>query len=118
VPIEDAELSDPEIIRSPLITQAEHDGKTREKKKKKEDEVQDIETNEEDIASDESRPDSPAGGGGDEVNQDEEGEEGDKKEKGKVTPPKDPLIEVKTSNKRKVYPQKPLAQKKNRANKP
>jgi hypothetical protein len=36
------------------------------------------------------------------VNQEEGGEEGDKKEKGKVKSLKDPLTEVKTSKKRKV----------------
>jgi hypothetical protein len=64
--------------------------------------VQNIESDEKDNASEESRPDSPAGGGGDEVNQEEGGEEGDKQEKGEVTPPKDPLTEVETSKKRKV----------------
>jgi hypothetical protein len=48
-------------------------------------------------------PDSLGGGGGDEVNQEEEGEE-DKKKEVEVTLPKDPLIEVETSNKRKVSP--------------
>jgi hypothetical protein len=43
------------------------------------------------------------------VNQEEGGEEGDKKEKGEVTPLKDPLIEVETSKKRKVSSQKPSA---------
>jgi hypothetical protein len=60
---------------------------------------------------------SPGGGGGDEVNQEEEGEE-DKQDKGKVTPPKDPLIEVKTSKKRKVSLKKPSAWKKSQDNKP
>jgi hypothetical protein len=36
--------------------------------------VQNIETDDEDNASEESRPDSPVGGGGDEVNPEEEGE--------------------------------------------
>jgi hypothetical protein len=68
--VDDAELSDPDIIRSPLVTQAKHVGQTSAKKKKKKEEVQNIETDEEDSASKESRPDSPAGGGGgDEVNQ-------------------------------------------------
>jgi hypothetical protein len=85
------------------------------KKKKKKEEFQVIET---DNASEETTPDSPAGGGGDEVNQEEGGEEGDKQEKGEVTPPKDPLTEAETSKKRKVSPQKPSARKKTRANKP
>jgi hypothetical protein len=118
VPVEDVELSDPDIIGSPLVTQVEHDGQSSAKKKKKKEEVQDIESDEKDNASEETAPDSPAGGGGDEVNQEEGGEEGDKKEKGEVTPPKDPLTEVETSKKRKVSPQKPSARKKTRANKP
>jgi hypothetical protein len=112
VPVEDAELSDPDIIGSPLVTRVEHDGQTSMKKKKKKEEVQNIETDEEDNASEESRPDSPAGGGGDEVNQEEGGEEGEKQDKGEVTPPKDPLTEAETSKKRKVSPQKPSARKK------
>jgi hypothetical protein len=35
-----------------------------------------------------------------------------------VTPPKDPLTEVETSNKIKVSPKKPSVRKKSRANKP
>jgi len=46
-------------------------------------------------------PNSPAEGGGDEVNQEEVGE-GDKQEKGEVTPPKDRLTKAEMSNKRKV----------------
>jgi hypothetical protein len=38
------------------------------KKKKKKKEIQDIETDEEDSALEESGPDSPIGGGGDNVN--------------------------------------------------
>jgi hypothetical protein len=68
--------------------------------------------------SEETAPDSPAEGGGDEVNQEEGEEEGNKQDKGEVTPPKDPLIEVETSKKRKVSLQKPSARKKTRANKP
>jgi hypothetical protein len=74
--------------------------------------VQDISS-----ASEETVSDSPRGGGGDEVNQEEEGEE-DKKEKGEVTLPKDPLIEADTSNKRKFSSKKPSSQKKSRASKP
>jgi hypothetical protein len=118
VPVEDAELSDPDIIGSPLVTRVEHDGQTSTKKKKKKEEVQNIETDEEDNASEESRPDSPTGGGGDEVNQEEGGEEGENQDKGEVTPPKDPPTEAETSKKRKVSPQKPSARKKTRANKP
>jgi phosphoribosylanthranilate isomerase len=52
------------------------------------------------------------------VNQEEGGEEGENKYKGKVTSSKDPPIEVETSKKRKVSLQKPSARKKTRANKP
>jgi hypothetical protein len=34
IPVEDAELSDPDIIGSPLVTQVKHDGQTSMKKKK------------------------------------------------------------------------------------
>jgi hypothetical protein len=39
VPIEDAELSDPDIIKSPSVTQTEYDGQSSAKKKKKNEEV-------------------------------------------------------------------------------
>jgi hypothetical protein len=107
VPVEDAELSDPDIIGSPLVTRVEHDG---QKKKKRKEDIQNIESDEEDNASEESGPESPTGGGGgDEVNQEEGREEGDKQEKGEVTPSKDPPTEAETSKKRKVSPQKPSA---------
>jgi hypothetical protein len=72
--VDDAELSDPDIIGSPLVTWFEHAGHTSVKKKNKNEEVHNIETDEEDSASEESRPDSPTGGGGDEVNQEGGGE--------------------------------------------
>jgi hypothetical protein len=52
------------------------------------------------------------------VNQEEGGEEGDKQEKGKVTPLKDPLTIAEKLQKRKVSPEKPSARKKARTNKP
>jgi hypothetical protein len=109
--VEYAELSNPDIIGSPLVTQIEYDGQSSAKKKKKSKEVKDIESEEKDNALEETVPDSPARGGGDEVNQEEEGEE-DKQEKGKVTPPKDPITEDETSKKRKASLQKPSAWKK------
>jgi hypothetical protein len=39
VPVEDAELSDPNIIGIPLVTQVEHDGQGSGKKKEKKEEV-------------------------------------------------------------------------------
>jgi hypothetical protein len=111
VPVGDAELSDPDLIGSPVVTKTECDGPSNAKKKKKKEEVQEINN-----ASEETAPDSPGGGGGDEVNQEEEGE--DEKKRGEVTLPKDPLTEAETSKKRKVSPKKPSARKKSRANKP
>jgi hypothetical protein len=52
------------------------------------------------------------------VNPKQGGQEGEMKDKGKFTPPKDPPTEVKTSKKRKVSLQKPSARKKTRTNKP
>jgi hypothetical protein len=86
-----------------LVTQEEYDGLRNDKKKKKKEEVQDINNASKKAAF--------------EVNQEEEGEE-DKKEKGEVTPLKDPLTEAKTSKKRKFSPKKPLVWKKSSANKP
>ena len=42
VPVEQTKLSDPDIIRSPLVTRIECDGLRNAKKKKKKEEVQDI----------------------------------------------------------------------------
>jgi hypothetical protein len=116
--LNDAELFDPDIIGSPLVTRVEHVGQSSVKKNKKKEEVQNIETDEEDNALEESGPDSPIGGGGDEVNQERGGEEGENQGKGEVTPPKDPLTEAETSKKRKVSLQKPSARKKTCASKP
>jgi hypothetical protein len=52
------------------------------------------------------------------VNQEEGGEEGEKKDKEKATPPRDPLTTVEASQKRKVSPEKPSVRKKAHANKP
>jgi hypothetical protein len=67
--VEDVELSKPNIIGSPLVTRVEHVGQSSAKKNKKKEEVKNIETDEEDNASEESRPESLARGGGGEVNQ-------------------------------------------------
>jgi hypothetical protein len=88
------------------------------KKKKKKEEVQNIETDEEDNASKENGPASPAEGGGDEVNQELGGEEGEKQGEGEATPPKDPPTETEKLNKRNVSPQKPSARKKTCTSKP
>jgi hypothetical protein len=118
VPVDDEKLSEPEIIGSPLVTWFEHARHTNVKKKKKKEEFQNIETDEEENASEESRPRLPAVGGGDEVNQELGGEEGEIQEEGEATPPKDPPTETKTSKKRKVSLQKPSARKKTRTSKP
>jgi hypothetical protein len=70
LPVGYAELSNPNLIGSPMVTRTEYDGPSSAKKKKKKEEVQDI-----DSASEENASDSPGGGGGDEVNEEEEGEE-------------------------------------------
>jgi hypothetical protein len=59
VPVEYSELSNLDIIESPLVTWVEHDGQTSTKKKKKKEEVQNIEIDEEDNASRESRLNRP-----------------------------------------------------------
>jgi hypothetical protein len=117
VPVEKTDISNPDIIGIPLVTRTEYEGPSNTKRKKKKEEVQDIDSEEKDNTSEETVPDSPRGGGGDEVNHEEEGEKY-KKDKGEVTPPKDPLTEAETSKKRKGSPQKPSAWKKSRANKP
>jgi hypothetical protein len=86
------------------------------KKKKKKEEVHNIEIDEEDNASEEKGYGLP--GGGDKVNGQGGGDEGEKKGERKATPPKYPLTETKTPRKRKVYPQKPSERKKTHASKP
>jgi len=39
VPMEDVEISDPNLIKSPVVTQTEYDGPSSAKKKKKKEEV-------------------------------------------------------------------------------
>jgi hypothetical protein len=67
VPVENEELSNPNIIKSPLVTWVEHEGQASTKKKKKKEEVQNIESDEEENALEESGPKSPIEGG-DEAN--------------------------------------------------
>jgi hypothetical protein len=88
------------------------------KKKKKKEEYQDIETDEEDNASEENGSGSPVAGGGDEVNQEVGGEEGEKQGEGEATLPKDPPTRIETIKKRKVSPHKPSARKKTYVSKP
>jgi hypothetical protein len=58
-------------------------------------------------ASKQTTPDSTEGVGGDEVDKEENEGEENKQEHGEVTPPKDPITEAETSDKRKVSPKKP-----------
>jgi hypothetical protein len=61
--IDQAELSDPDLIESPVVTREEYDGPSSSRKKKKE-EVQEMNN-----ASEETTPNSPGRGGDDEVYQ-------------------------------------------------
>jgi hypothetical protein len=112
--VDDAKLSDPDIIGIPLITRVEHAGKSSVKKKKKKEEVQNIEIDEEDSASEGNRSILP--GGGDDTNGKGGGDEGENQGEGEATPPKTPPIE--TPQKRKISLHKPSARKKTRASKP
>jgi hypothetical protein len=69
-------------------------------------------------ASKEITPDSPEGGGGDELDKEEDEGEENKHEHGEVTPPKDPITEAEISKKRKGSLKKPSSRKKSKANKP
>jgi hypothetical protein len=74
--VDDAELSDTNIVGSPLVTRVEHVGqssRTKKKKKKRED-VQNIETDKEESASEENGSGSPTRGGGGEDQADGLGE--------------------------------------------
>jgi hypothetical protein len=52
------------------------------------------------------------------VNQEEGGEEGEKKDKGEATSPMDPLTIAEASQKRNVSPEKPSIRKEAHVNKP
>jgi hypothetical protein len=73
VPVEQTDLSNPDIIRVPMVTREEYDGHSSSKKKKKE-EVQEINN-----ASEETASESPGRGGADKVDQKEDEGEEDKK---------------------------------------
>jgi hypothetical protein len=51
IPVGDVELSDPDLIGSPVVTQTEYDGPSSARKNKKKEEVEDIESEEKDNAS-------------------------------------------------------------------
>jgi len=113
--MEDAELSNPNIIGSLFFTWVKHDGQGNNKKKNKKEELQDINSEGKDNTSKENVPESLVGGGN-KVKQEEKGEEY-KKDKGEVAPLKDPITEAETSRKRNVSLQKSSARKKSQANK-
>jgi hypothetical protein len=94
---EDAELSDADIIGSPLVTQVEHVGQSNAKKKNKKVEVQHIEIDEEENASAEYGSGSLEGGGEDQGNGQGGGDDREMQEEGKATPPQDPLVGPETS---------------------
>jgi hypothetical protein len=100
IPVDQAELSDPDLIDSLVVTHEEYDPPNSSRRKKKE-EVQDL-NNTSKVTSSYSL----GGGGGDEVDKEENDGKEYKLEQGEVTPPNDPLDEVETFKKRKVSPRK------------
>jgi hypothetical protein len=112
IPVDQVELSNPNLIRSFVVTREEYDAPSSSRRKKKE-EIQEMNN-----ASEETASDTHGGGGDDEVDKEEEKGEEDKQKQGEVTPPRDPLDEVETSKKRKVSPTKPTSQKRSKASKP
>jgi hypothetical protein len=75
IPVDQAELSDPDLIGSPMVTREEYDAPSSSRRKKKE-EVQELNN-----ASEETTSDSPGGGGGDEVDKEEDEGKEDKQNK-------------------------------------
>jgi hypothetical protein len=72
IPIDLAELSDPDLIGSPMITREEYDALGSSRRKKKE-EIQELNS-----TSKETALDSPGGGGDDEVDKEKDDGEEDK----------------------------------------
>jgi hypothetical protein len=112
IPVNQVELSDPNLIESPVVTREEYDAPSSSRRKKKE-EVRDPKNTPEETASD-----SSGGGGHDEVDKEEDKGEEEKHKQGKITPPRDPIDETETSKKRKVSPMKPTSRKNSKASKP
>jgi hypothetical protein len=110
--VNQAELSDPDLIGSHVVTPEECDAPSSSRRKKKE-EVQEINSTSEDTGSN-----SLGGEGGDEVNKEKDKGEEDKQKQGEVTPPRDPVDETDPSKKIKVSPTKPSSWKKSKASKP
>jgi hypothetical protein len=101
-----------------LVTWFEHGGQLSAKKKKRKGEFHNIETDEDDNASEENGPGLPAGGGGDEVNQEVGCKEGENQGEGEAALSKDPPTAIEAMNKRKVSPHKPSTRMKTHASKP
>jgi hypothetical protein len=74
IPVKKTNLSDPDLIRSPVVTHKEYDAPSSSKNKNKE-KVQELND-----TSEETTPDSPEGGGGDEVDKEEDQGEEENKE--------------------------------------
>jgi hypothetical protein len=110
--VDQVEMSDPNLIRIPMVTHEEYDGPNSSRKNNKE------EVHELNNASEETASDSLGGGGGDKVDKEENEGNEDKLEQGKVTLPKDPIDEAETSKKIKVSPVKPSSRKNSKASKP
>jgi hypothetical protein len=85
IPVDQEELSDPELIGSPVVTREEYDAPNNSRRKNKE-EVQKLNS-----ASEETNSDSSGWGEGDEVEKEENDMKEEKLEKGEVAPPRDPL---------------------------
>jgi hypothetical protein len=99
--VKQTKISNPDPIGSPLVTLEEYDRPNNNRRKKKE------EVHEMNITSKETTLDSPGGGGDDEVEHEENEGEENKHEHGKVTLPKDPITEAKTSKKINISSKKP-----------
>jgi hypothetical protein len=112
IPIAKAELSNPNLIGSLVVTHEEYNAPNSSKRNKNKD-VQELRSD-----SEETVLDSPGRGGGDEVDKEEKEEkarEEDKQEQGEVAPPWNPLDDIDPMKKRKVSPMKPTSQKKSKA---
>jgi hypothetical protein len=109
--VDPAELSDPDLIESPVVTCEEYDTPRSIRSKKKE-EIQDLGS-----TSEETGSESPGRGGDDEANKAEKNGEEYKQKQRKVTSPRDLVDEAETSKKRKVPPPKPTSRKNSKASK-
>jgi hypothetical protein len=111
IPVDPVELSDPELIRTLVVTREGYDTPGTNRRKKTS-EVQKLKN-----ASKETASESPSEGGDDEVDKEENNGEEDKKKQGEVTPLHNPPDDVEPSKKRKVSPMKPTSRKKSKSSK-